>query len=199
MADRIAHQVGQRLGDRIQNAFVEIGLPAPDHQFDFFPALPPHVPHNARKAAEQLIDRHHANLHDRVLQVVQDPPLKRHGVGELSPQGIFREALSKFEQRLLQHRFRQDQFADQIEHAVDFFRIHAQQVVGTARRTARRGRFARATGASFAVVRRAAAWSAVTAAAVGSGLVPGFSYRCLQNRRRRPAGADATAPARAAA
>ena len=64
MADRISHQVGQRLGDCIQNAFVEVGLPTPDNQFHFFPALTPDVPHNAREPAEQLIDRHHANLHD---------------------------------------------------------------------------------------------------------------------------------------
>ena len=133
MADGIAHHVGERLGDRIQNTFVEIGLAAPDHKLDFFPALTPDVPHNPRKPAEQLFHRHHANLHDRMLQVIQNPPLKRHGVGKLSAQYIFRKALCKFEQRLLQHRFRQDQFADQIEYAVDSFRVHSQQGVGAAR------------------------------------------------------------------
>ena len=72
-----------------------------------------------------------------MLQIIQDPPLERHGVGELSPQDIFREALSKFRERLLQHRFRQDQFTDKIEYAVNFFGIHSQQVVGTARRGGR--------------------------------------------------------------
>jgi hypothetical protein len=87
------------------------------------------------------------------LQIVQDPPLKHHGVGELSPQPIFREALAKFEERLLQHRFRQDQFPDQIEHAVDFFRIHPQQVVGAARPAGRRRRF-RSGGNVVSVVHR---------------------------------------------
>ena len=64
MANRISHQVGQRLGDRIQNAFVEIGLPTLDDQLHFFPALAADVPHDAREPAEQMIDRHHANLHD---------------------------------------------------------------------------------------------------------------------------------------
>ena len=129
MADGIAHHVGEGLGDRIQNAFVEIGLPAPDRQLDFFAALQPDVAHNAREAAEQLIDRHHANLHDRVLQVIQNPRLEGHGIGESSAQDIFREAFAKFQQRLLEHRFRQDEFTDQIENAVDSFRIHAQNVV----------------------------------------------------------------------
>src|SRR5260221_3902136 len=63
---------------------------------------------------------------------IKAPPLECHGIGELSPQNILGEALSKFQQRLLQHRFRQDQLADQIEYAVDSFRIHSQQVVGAA-------------------------------------------------------------------
>src|SRR5208282_129880 len=133
MANGISHKVGQRLGNRIQNTFVEIGLPAADDQLDFFSALAPDVPHHPREPPEQLIDRHHANLHDRVLQVIQNPPLERHGIGELSSQGIFGEALSKFQQRLLQHRFRQNQFTDQIEYAVNSFRIHAQQVIGAGR------------------------------------------------------------------
>ena len=141
MANGISHHVGQRLGDRIQNALVEIGLPTPDDELDLFAALTRDVSHHARKPAKQLIDRHHANLHHRVLQVSQNPALERHGIGELSPQDIFRKALSKFQQRLLQHRFRQDQFTDQIEYAVDFFRIHAQQVVGTARHGGHSGRF----------------------------------------------------------
>jgi hypothetical protein len=113
-------------------------LSAPDHQFDLFAALMGHVAHDARKPAEELIHRNHAYLHHRVLQIIQHPRLKRHGIGELSPQRIFGEALSEFQQRLLQHRFRENQFADQVEYAVDSFRIHAQQVVGPARYDRRR-------------------------------------------------------------
>ena len=180
MADRIAHQVGQRLGDRIQNALVEIGLPAPDDQLHFFSALSRNVTDHARKAAKQLIDRHHANLHDRVLQVVQHPPLECHGIGELSAQDIFREALSKFEQRLLQHRFRQDQFADQIEYAVDSFRIHAQQVVGAAGHGGRRACSAGA-GASFAGTPE----GTVAATSAGAGARP--RRLAFRIRQRKPA------------
>jgi hypothetical protein len=50
-------------------------------QFDFAPALPRNVAHHPGKAAEQLIDRHHANLHHGALQIVEHARLKGHGVG----------------------------------------------------------------------------------------------------------------------
>src|SRR5258708_9493224 len=88
VANRVSDQMGERLGNRIQDGFVEIGLPTPNNQLNFFPALPPDIPHDARQPAQQLIDRHHANLPDGVLQILQDPPLECHGIRELSPPNI---------------------------------------------------------------------------------------------------------------
>ena len=76
--------------------FVEIGVLPADVQFDFAPALPRHISHHAREAAEQLVDRNHANLHDRALQIVQHAGLEGHGVGELTAQRLFRKASGKF-------------------------------------------------------------------------------------------------------
>ncbi len=68
VADGIAHQVRQRLGDGVENALVEIGFLSADGEFHLAPALPRDIAHHARKAAEQLVDGHHADLHDRALQ-----------------------------------------------------------------------------------------------------------------------------------
>ena len=139
MADGVAHQVRERLGNGIQNAFVEIGFLPADDQFDFASALPRDVPHHAREAAEQLIDRHHANLHHRALQVVQHPRLETPWHRRTCPAALFRIALRKFDQRLLQHRFADDQFTHQIQYVVDPSRIHAQKILLRRHELLRRG------------------------------------------------------------
>ena len=89
------------------------------------------------KAPEQLVDRHHANLHDRALQIVQHPRLEGHGIGKLAAQRLFRKALGKFAERLLQHRLADNQLAHQVEHVVDAAGIHAQNVFLQGRRSGR--------------------------------------------------------------
>src|ERR1700681_497365 len=123
----------KRFCDRIQNTFVEICLAAPDYEFNLFAAVNTYVANNSRKTPEQLIHRNHSNLHDRVLQVIQNSALEGHGVSKLSPQDLFWKALSEFMKCLLQHRFCEDQLAHQIQHTIDSLCIHTQQVVRCAR------------------------------------------------------------------
>ena len=59
-----------------------------------FAALFRDVAHNARKAAEKLLDRHHANLQNAFVQFVEDARLKGHGVGQFGAHRIARVALS---------------------------------------------------------------------------------------------------------
>ena len=58
----VSNQVHQRLGEGIQNAFIEVGVLPGNFQRDVFPALLGDVANNARKAPEELLDRHHANF-----------------------------------------------------------------------------------------------------------------------------------------
>ena len=87
VTDRVSHQVRQGLGDGVEDALVEIGVLSAQFQIYFAAALPRHIAHDAREAPEQLVHRHHANLHHRALQIVQHSGLKGHGIGELAAQG----------------------------------------------------------------------------------------------------------------
>ncbi len=71
MTDRIANQMGQGLGDDIQKALVQVGVLAAYDQFHVLAALLGNVAHHPGKAAEKLLDRNHADLHHRALQITQ--------------------------------------------------------------------------------------------------------------------------------
>ena len=128
MADSVPDQVRDRLGNRVQQALVEIGVLTADHEFDFFAALFGNVPHHARKPPKQLLDRHHPDFHHRALEIIQHAGLKRQGIGQTAACGFLRITPAKVVQGLLQHGFANDQLAHQIEHAVDALRIHPQNV-----------------------------------------------------------------------
>src|SRR5437763_11745674 len=51
MADSIANQVGQRLGDCIQQALVKIGILTADGEFHFLPTLSGDIAHQTWKTA----------------------------------------------------------------------------------------------------------------------------------------------------
>ena len=128
VTDCIANQMGERFGNRVENALVEVGFLSAEFKIHFAPTLPGHIAHDARKAPEQLIDRHHADLHHGALQIVQNPRLEGHGVGKLTAQQFLGIALAKLIQRLLQHRLADDEFSHQIEDVVDASRFHSQDI-----------------------------------------------------------------------
>src|SRR5271165_1636916 len=128
VADGVADQVRERLGDRVENSFVEIGLLPAERQFHVPPALPGDVADHAREAPEQLLHGYHADLHHRTLQIVEHARLEGHGVGKLAAQQFLGIALGEFAQRLLQHRLADDELAHQVQHAVDASGFHAQDV-----------------------------------------------------------------------
>ena len=159
MTDRIADQMCERLGDCVEDPFVEVGVLSADRQFHLAPTLACDVAHHAREATEELINGHHANLHDRTLQVVEDASLEGHGVGKFSAQGLFGEALGEFVQCLLQHRLTDNQLAHQVENVIDPSGLDAQQIFlrhgdGTGRQHRRSGRLRqRHFGCSVGIVR----------------------------------------------
>lgn len=65
------------------------------------------------------------------MQRVQHLRLEGHGVGKLDAQRVLGEAAAELVQRLMQHGFCDDQFADQVQQAVNAISFHSQDVVGT--------------------------------------------------------------------
>ena len=84
--DGVAHEVHERFGERIQNALVEIGVLSGDLQSHVFAALFGHVANDARKAAEELLDGHHANFQNALVKFIEHAGLKCHGISELGAQ-----------------------------------------------------------------------------------------------------------------
>ncbi len=72
MIGGIADQVSERFRESVENAFVEIGGLPGDFEADILVARFGDVANDAREAAEKLIDRNHADLHHRFLQLAED-------------------------------------------------------------------------------------------------------------------------------
>ena len=71
VTDRVAHEMSERLGDGVQQAFIKIGVLTAYDQVNLLAALLRDIADHSRKAAEQLLYRDHSNLHYRTLQVIQ--------------------------------------------------------------------------------------------------------------------------------
>ena len=82
MTDRIANNMRQRFGDRVQQALIEISLLASYGQSHLLSAALGRIVDYARKAPEQLFDWNHADLHHRTLQIIQHSRLKSHRIGK---------------------------------------------------------------------------------------------------------------------
>ena len=96
VVDGVAHDVHQRLCERVENALVEVGILAGKIESDVFAALFGDITNEARKAAEKLLDRHHANLEHALVQLIENARLKRESVGKLGAQRIVCVGLVEF-------------------------------------------------------------------------------------------------------
>ena len=65
----VADEVGQRLAQNVENALIEVGVFAAQFKLHLAAARLGHVTHQAREAPEELLHRHHADLHHRLLQI----------------------------------------------------------------------------------------------------------------------------------
>ena len=97
VAYRVTHNMRERLGNGVEQPFIEIRLLTAQYQTNLFVAFFGRVSHHARKASKQLFDRNHAYLHHRPLQVVEHARLETHGIGKLRPQRILGIAPRKFD------------------------------------------------------------------------------------------------------
>ncbi|MNF33930.1 hypothetical protein D3C84_147610 [compost metagenome] len=81
MVDGVAHQVHQRIGQRLDQVLVEVGFFADQLQIDLFLQAARQIADQAREAAEDLLDRLHARLHHRRLQIRGDHVKVGDGLG----------------------------------------------------------------------------------------------------------------------
>ena len=59
---RVAHQMGERIGDFLHHRLVELGVGAADLQLDVLAQLGRGIPHHPGEALEGLADGHHPQL-----------------------------------------------------------------------------------------------------------------------------------------
>ena len=79
VVDGVANEVHQRLGERVENALVEISVLAGEFESHVLAALLGDVANERGKAAEELFDGHHANLQDAFVKFVEHTRLKSRG------------------------------------------------------------------------------------------------------------------------
>jgi hypothetical protein len=88
VADGIADQVGQGFGDHVKRLLSRsVSCPLITRPTSFA-TLFRDVAHHAGIAAEKAAPRHHADFHDRALQVTEHARLKGHGIAETAAQGF---------------------------------------------------------------------------------------------------------------
>ena len=143
MVDRVADQVHQRIGDAFDQALVQLRAFADGAQAHLLAQARGQVADQAREAAEHGIHRQHAHANDGFLQVA-GVALQQVQAGEQA----FALGLVEHAGDLLQHGLGDDQFADQVDQAVDLVDADADGGFGgiVGRRRGGRGRRLRAAG-----------------------------------------------------
>ena len=72
MIEAVAHDVNERVGERLDDVLVGFGLLPFEHQLNFFAQLAGDIAHHPGEALEDEGDSHHADLHDGVLHLVSN-------------------------------------------------------------------------------------------------------------------------------
>ena len=91
--NRIAYQVFKRCGDLVEHGAVHFGLPAIDFQLRLAPGFLGGLSHHAVKTLGQGIQRHHADMHEFLLQVSRHARLQQQcvvGFGEAGKEVVLR-------------------------------------------------------------------------------------------------------------
>ena len=116
MIQTVADQVSQRVGDTLDQALVQFGRLAGGFQFNMLAQLAGQVAHHTGETGEHEGNRHHADGHDRFLQIA--------GIAFQLGQTIhqpLRGAFLHLRRCLQQHGLGNHQLANQVDQLVDFF------------------------------------------------------------------------------
>jgi len=122
--------VRERLGKRVENTLVEIGVFAGDFQGDVFAAEFRDVANDPRKSAEELFDGNHADFEDALVKFVEDARLECQGLGELAADWIAGVVDVELGERAVKHGLADDQFTDEIHDRVDARGVDTERAFG---------------------------------------------------------------------
>ena len=132
VVDRVAHEVGERVLDRLQERAVQLGLLALHRQLDLLVEHLAEVADHPGQLRPELVDRLHPGLHDPFLQLARDEIEPLGGAGQ---RGVVR--LRGAAHQLVAH---QDQLADQVHQRVEPVEVHPDARGGSTHRRRRRSR-----------------------------------------------------------
>jgi hypothetical protein len=124
VVDGVAHQVGERVLDRFEQAAVQLGLPALHRQPHLLAAGRRQVPDHAGQLRPQVLDGLHARLHDALLQLTGDQVEPLGGPGHPGVRGLG--------DRPDQLVAGQHQLAHQSHERVEQVDVHPDRAVGDA-------------------------------------------------------------------
>ena len=82
VVERVAHEVHERVAERVDHGAVELGVLADELELDLLAELARQIAHEAREAQEDGLDRDHAHLHDDGLKGVRAAREVLHGLRE---------------------------------------------------------------------------------------------------------------------
>src|SRR5712692_2683160 len=120
----------KRFSESVKNALIEIGVLSRKFECDVLPALFGNISDNTWETPEELLDRHHTYFQNAFVKLIEDPGLKRHGVGKFCTQGIAGVLLVEFSKRAIEHGLSDDQFADEIHNGINASGVHAKRAFG---------------------------------------------------------------------
>src|SRR6266446_8626795 len=93
MINRVADEMHERFGKRVQNALVEVGVLARELQGHILATLLGNVANDARETPEKLLDGDHTDFQNAFVELLENTRLKCHGVRKFGAQGITRVLL----------------------------------------------------------------------------------------------------------
>ena len=141
MVERVAHEVHERVADRVDDGAVELGVLADELELDLLAELAREVADEPREAQEDGLHGDHADLHDDRLQGVRAAREVLHGLREAGHLGLGGEDLDL--------GALDDQLAHEVHELVQALGVDADGRGDAAPpRRARRPRRARGTGAA---------------------------------------------------
>ena len=131
VVERVAHEVHERVAERVDDGAVELGVLADELQLDLLAELGREVAHQPREAQEDGLDRDHPDLHDHRLQRLRGARQVLHRLREAGHVGAGGERLDL---RPVQH-----QLAHEVHQLVEPLGVDADRRGAALARGVRRG------------------------------------------------------------
>ncbi len=125
MVERVAQQMGQRIGELLDDGLVDFGSLAADHQADVLAEVGRDLPHQAGHAREHRLHRLRSDRHDAFLHL---PQVLRHGVQAVQQPGA--HLRRQTQAKLREHCLVDHEFADQVYQPVHLVDVYPDRRAG---------------------------------------------------------------------